>query len=95
MLAKLDSERSLRAWRQTAESLATDIHTRLARLADENTRRILVTSHLILKAAYLVKQEQAAGFLQEVENLRLEHTRLHFLCTGPWPAYSFITPTKT
>jgi hypothetical protein len=91
MLARLEAERSLQAWRQRAEMLAAGIHARLARLADENTRLSLVTSHLLLKAAYLVPRERVTNFRQEVESLCLAYPHLRFLCTGPWPAYSFIT----
>jgi hypothetical protein len=91
MLARLEAERSLQAWRQRAETLAAGIHARLARLADENTRLSPVTSHLLLKAAYLVPRERVTDFRQEVESLCLAYPHLRFLCTGPWPAYSFIT----
>ncbi|MFH1905884.1 MAG: GvpL/GvpF family gas vesicle protein [Chloroflexota bacterium] len=91
MLARLEAERQAQVRRQRAEALATDIHARLARLADESTHLILVTSHLLLKAAYLVPRERVTDFRQEVESLCLAYPRLRFLCTGPWPAYSFIT----
>ncbi|MDP3185334.1 MAG: GvpL/GvpF family gas vesicle protein, partial [Anaerolineales bacterium] len=83
MLARLEAERSLQAWRQRAETLAAGIHARLARLADENTRLILVTSHLLLKAAYLVPRERVTDFLKEVESLCLAYPHLRFLCTVP------------
>ena len=91
MLARLEAERSLQALRQRAETLAADIHARLACLADESTHLILVTSHLLLKAAYLVPRERVTDFRQEVESLCLTYPQLRFLCTGPWPAYSFMT----
>jgi len=91
MLARLEAERSLQAWRQRAETLVAGIHAHLDRLADESTQLSLVTSHLLLKAAYLVPRERVTDFRQEVESLCLAYPHLRFLCTGPWPAYSFIT----
>ncbi|MDP3185955.1 MAG: GvpL/GvpF family gas vesicle protein, partial [Anaerolineales bacterium] len=91
MLARLETERQTQAQRQQAEALAAGIHAHLDRLADESTHLSLVTSHLLLKAAYLVPRERVTDFRQEVESLCLAYPRLRFLCTGPWPAYSFIT----
>ena len=91
MLARLEAERQAQVRRQRAETLAADIHAHLDRLADESTQQSLVTSHLLLKAAYLVPRERVTDFRQEVESLCLAYSHLRFLCTGPWPAYSFIT----
>jgi len=33
------------------------------------------------------------AFQREVEALRQAYPDLDFLCTGPWPAYSFVTAT--
>ena len=91
MLARLEAERQAQVRRQRAETLAAGIHAHLDRLADESTHLSLVTSHLLLKAAYLVLRERVTDFRQEVESLCLAYPHLRFLCTGPWPAYSFIT----
>jgi hypothetical protein len=91
MLARLEAERQSQVRRQKAEALATDIHTRLDLLADESNRLILITPHLLLKAAYLVPRERVTDFRLEVDRLCLAYPHLRFLCTGPWPAYSFIT----
>jgi len=95
MLARLVAERQGQVRRQQAEALATDIHTHLDRLADESNRIILSTPHLLLKAAYLVPRERVTDFRLEVDRLCLAYPHLRFLCTGPWPAYSFITPART
>ena len=95
MLARLEAERQGQVRRQQAEALATDIHAHLDRLADESNRIILSTPHLLLKAAYLVPRERVTDFRLEVDRLCLAYPHLRFLCTGPWPAYSFITPART
>jgi hypothetical protein len=95
MLARLEAERQGQVRRQQAEALATDIHAHLDRLADESNRIILSTPHLLLKAAYLVPRERVTDFRLEVDRLCLDYPHLRFLCTGPWPAYSFITPART
>lgn len=91
LLARLKEERWARLWRQRAEALAEQIHTPLARLAADSTRQLLVTPRLLLTATYLVEQDRVAGFRRELEALRGAHRTLRFLCTGPWPPYSFVT----
>lgn len=91
MLARLEEDRQLQAQRRQAEELAADIHLPLARLVADSTRQVLVTPRLLLTAAYLVEQGQVVAFRREVEALRKAYPDLDFLCTGPWPAYSFVT----
>jgi hypothetical protein len=93
LMARLEEERQRQAWRQRAEALAAELHTPLDRLAVESTHQVLVTPRLLLTAAYLVERDQAAAFRREVEVLSAAHLELRFLCTGPWPAYSFVTTT--
>lgn len=91
LLARLERERQVRAWRQRAETLATELHTALARLATESTRQVLVTPRMLLTSAYLVEREGVTAFQREVEALGTANPTLRFLCTGPWPGYSFAT----
>jgi hypothetical protein len=93
LLARLEEERSRQAWRDRAEAVAAELHTPLSRLAAESTRQVLITSGLLLSAAYLVQYSQVAAFRRKVEALSTAHPALRFLCTGPWPAYSFVTAT--
>jgi hypothetical protein len=44
----------------------------------------------LLRASYLVEQPAVAGFRSAVERLQREHPEAALLCTGPWPAYSFV-----
>lgn len=91
LMARLEEERQRQAWRQRAEALAAELHTLLDRLAVESARQVLVTPRLLLTAAYLVERDQVAAFRREVEALSAAHPELRFLCTGPWPAYSFVS----
>jgi hypothetical protein len=89
--ARLEEIRQDRARQKQAEALAMEIHAPLARLADENTYRLLSTPRQLLTASYLVRRNQVAAFEQQVEDLIARHPPLHILCTGPWPVYSFVT----
>ena len=93
MLARLEEERQRRVHLQRAEALAEEIHTPLTRLAAESTRQVLITPRLLLTAAYLVERDQVATFRQKVEALSAAYPELRLLCTGPWPAYNFVTAT--
>ena len=93
LMARLEEERQRQARCQRAEALAEELHTPLSRLAVDSTRQVLVTPGLLLTAAYLVEREQVAAFRQEVEALSTANPTLRFLCTGPWPAYNFVTAT--
>ena len=89
--ARLEEERRVRAARAQAESLVAGVHGALAPLAAHSTHRVLATPRLLLTAAYLLEREQVPAFRQQVEALSQAHPQLHFLCTGPWPPYSFVT----
>jgi hypothetical protein len=93
LLARLEEERQLRAWRERAETLAMELSASLSRLAVESVQQTLITPRLLLTAAYLVEQDQVVAFRLEVEALKATHPALHFLCTGPWPPYSFVAAT--
>jgi hypothetical protein len=93
LLAKLEEDRQRRALRHEAEDWAARIHAPLSRLAVDHVRSVLITSRLLLTASYLVKLDQMEAFRQQVEGLGVAYPNLRFLCTGPWPAYSFVTTT--
>jgi hypothetical protein len=49
----------------------------------------------VLRASYLVEQPQVERFRSTVERLQREHPEAALLCTGPWPAYSFMERAGT
>jgi hypothetical protein len=76
--------------RATAEDLAARLTAGLADLADAAVEKVLPTPQLLLKAAYLVRQEHVPEIKRRIETLRADHPALAILATGPWPAYSFV-----
>jgi hypothetical protein len=42
------------------------------------------------RISYLVEEPVVADFRNAVESLQREHPEAALLCTGPWPAYSFV-----
>ncbi|HBY96873.1 MAG TPA: hypothetical protein DEP84_23490 [Chloroflexi bacterium] len=91
LLARLEKERLARARRQRAEALAAALYGTLAGVAVESTQQVLITPRLLLTASFLVERDQVATFRREAEALSAVYPALQFLCTGPWPAYSFVT----
>jgi hypothetical protein len=95
LLARLKDVRKSEALRQRAEIAAQVIHAPLSQMAADCQKRILVTPRLLLTAAYLVDLDRLASFRTRVEELGAAHPELQLLCTGPWPAYSFVAAIAT
>jgi hypothetical protein len=95
MLARLEVEKQEVARRQHATDLAAEINAGLSSLAAANQQQVLPGPGLLLKAAYLMPREQIEPFRQQVGALTQAHPELYFLCVGPWPPYSFVSPLKT
>jgi hypothetical protein len=91
LLARGEEERRERSAHEQGEALAAEVHAPLDRLAALSRHRVLATPHMLLTAAYLLDRAAVAAFRQEVETLGQDYPHLHFLCTGPWPPYSFVT----
>jgi len=91
LMARLQQEHQVQAWSDRAETLAAELHNTLAPLSAQNTSQVLITPRLLLTAAYLVDRERVAAFRREVKALIVAYPALHFLCTGPWPPYNFVT----
>jgi hypothetical protein len=91
MMARLEEERGRRARRKQAEALASEINTPLVKEAVDSTHQVLVTPRFLLTAAYLVERGAVEVFQQQVQALNSAYSTLRLLCTGPWPAYSFVT----
>ncbi len=89
LLSRLEQEHQNFAWHEKARALADPIHNALAALAADSVHQLLETPRLLLTAAYLLDREQVPGFQETIQALQRAYTNLHFLCTGPWPAYSF------
>jgi len=77
------------------ERLANELHEPLAALASGSTHSITARPRLLLSAAYLVATADVERFRDQVAELEREHPELTFVCTGPWPAYSFASAAET
>jgi hypothetical protein len=95
LLARLAEERWAQSRRQQAKELAARIHDPLKQLAVESRQQVLLTPRLLLTAAYLVEQERISAFRQKLEGHRSTFNAVRFLCTGPWPAYNFVSTSMT
>jgi hypothetical protein len=72
-----------------AERTAAELHDALAVSARESTSRVLATPQLLLSAAYLLPRGAVEPFQRAVETVERDRPGLTFVCTGPWPPYSF------
>jgi hypothetical protein len=82
----------LRARLHSARSAAS-LHEPLVALAVAAHRWPEHAPGEVLRASYLVDQPAVERFRRAVDRLQREHPEAALLCTGPWPAYSFIEGT--
>jgi hypothetical protein len=68
----------------------TALHEPLAALAVAARRWPERAPGELLHTSYLVDEAAVAHFRNAVERLQREHSEAALLCTGPWPAYSFV-----
>lgn len=71
------------------ERAAAQIHETLAASARHSTSSALASPQLLLSAAYLVPRAEVEPFRVAVQRAERERPDLTFVCTGPWPPYSF------
>jgi hypothetical protein len=63
------------------------VHAPLASIARESVIR---SAPDLLRAAYLVDRGAVGAFVERVRSLQQSHPELALVCTGPWPAFSFV-----
>jgi hypothetical protein len=73
------------------ERLAVETHEPLARLARAAVRRPRAAPDVLLESAYLVPVGRVEAFRSELTQVESAHPELAFVCTGPWPPYSFAS----
>jgi hypothetical protein len=71
------------------EQRTREIHHALAERARESVGPTMGPGPQFLTAAYLVPSGDVDLFGAEVRRLEQTHSQLAFVCTGPWPPYSF------
>jgi hypothetical protein len=73
---------------------AAVLHDSLSVLAVAACRRPRRAADELLRGSYLVERPALETFNAAVETLQREHRELSLVCTGPWPAYSFVEPLE-
>ena len=71
------------------ERLAADLHESLAAGTRASSCRLLASPQLLLSATYLLSRREVESFRIAVAGAEREYPELTFVCTGPWPPYSF------
>jgi hypothetical protein len=72
-----------------AEHVAAEIDEAIGGVARDTKTQILASAQFLFTAAYLVRREEAESFRATVSAVESRHPELVFVCTGPWPPYSF------
>ncbi|EFO79418.1 Gas vesicle synthesis GvpLGvpF [Oscillochloris trichoides DG-6] len=89
---RMAEERAAALRRLRAEQTADDLYVRLDRYAVASIRKVLPTERMLLSAAYLVAREDVPRFQAGVAEIGRDRPDIRLLCTGPWPAYHFVSP---
>lgn len=76
--------------RRRAREIAARVHARLDGHARDSHHRLLTDAHTPVTAAFLVDRETEQDFLCAVQGLDAQLAEADLVCTGPWPAYSFV-----
>jgi hypothetical protein len=76
--------------RHRAAATGAALHAPLAAVAAADSRRPARPPDEVLRASYLVDRPAVAEFRGLAQRLQAEHPDVAFLCTGPWPPYSFV-----
>jgi len=88
---RLAQERSLRDRQQAQLTIIREIFGLLAEQASESSLEENPDDRRRVSAAFLVPRDRLASFREAVAGAANAYPELAFLCTGPWPPYSFVT----
>ncbi|WP_129629549.1 GvpL/GvpF family gas vesicle protein [Candidatus Oscillochloris fontis] len=89
---RMVEERAAALRRLRAEQIADDLYAHLDQYAVASVRKVLPTERMVLSAAYLVAREDVPRFQAGVAEIGRDRPDIRLLCTGPWPAYNFVSP---
>jgi Gas vesicle synthesis protein GvpL/GvpF len=92
--ARLRRRHSEAAIRSKAKELARNLDEALGPETLDRRWTILPTPRMAARAAYLLDPSQVRRFRETFDETRRVHPELRFLLSGPWPPYSFVTPTR-
>jgi hypothetical protein len=73
-----------------ARDLAARVHAQLDDHARASCHRLLTRASVPVSAAFLIEQGSEEDFLRRVRGLDAQLHDAELVCTGPWPAYSFV-----
>lgn len=91
LAAKLARSEREASWRRQTEALADVVVGRLAPLASSHRWQAApMTERPEISSAFLVRRERFELFREALAALGRAEPDLKLLCTGPWPAYSFV-----
>jgi len=88
--AKLAKERALRHRREVRLEMVREVYTTLASHATASRLNTEPVDRPGVSAAFLVPRDRLGSFRAVVGLVADTHPELALLCTGPWPAYSFV-----
>ncbi len=91
LLTRLAEHRRVAELRERANAVARDLDKVLSVYAIERRQTILPTPRLVLRSTYLLDPFGLEAFREAFDKIHENHPELHFLLTGPWPPYSFIS----
>jgi hypothetical protein len=77
------------ARKRELERRALELHEPLSRVAQASARREGRLPGEVLEAAYLLPADDVDRFRDELSRLERSQNGLDFVCTGPWPPYTF------
>lgn len=75
---------------QRTDLAAATLHEPLSVLSCAAVRQSPRSPGELLRSAYLVDRAGVPEFCARVQDLQDAHREMAILCTGPWPAYSFV-----
>jgi Gas vesicle synthesis protein GvpL/GvpF len=73
------------------ERLAAEIHQPLEQLSRASGSRAGTPPGVLVECAFLVPLDRVEAFRAELARLESSRSELAFVCTGPWPPYSFAS----
>jgi hypothetical protein len=89
--ARMNEFRRDQLQRERAKAIQQEVDAALGVHAIEQRATVLPTPRIAVRAAYLLHPSSEAGLDAAFDQLRRERPDLHFLLTGPWPPYTFVT----
>jgi len=95
MKVKFERYKIDREFAEEADRCIAIVDGFLNRIASEKKLEKLKTDDLLLSAAYLVDKEKGDDFKKAFEDLRSSGGDLKYMLSGPWPAYNFITLSRS